>query len=334
MWDTVFEARPVLFILIGSDIAMMEALTSYDRPLYGRAKELVITPFTVADTAAMVGFDDPATALEAHLVTGGYPRLCLECRRFGSLMAFMTDQLSDENSELVVAGRNVLNAEFPAQLQARQVLSAIGAGERTNKAIADRAGLKAASLARSLHTLQQAKRIVAMDLPFSTKASHDPRYRVADSYLRLWLRFIEPVLPEIARGRADVALARVKQSWPDYRGRAIEPLARESLERLVGDERLHGAQRIGGYWTRTGEVEVDLVGVDRFPHTRRVDFVGSVKWKERSPFDRRDVASLTVQRSKVPGGDQAPLVAVSRSGYSAADLDAAYGPHDLLDAWR
>jgi len=41
-----------------------------------------------------------------------------------------------------------------------------------------------------------------------------------------------------------------------------------------------------------------------------------------------------VQRSKVPGGDQAPLVAVSRSGYSAADLDAAYGPHDLLDAWR
>ena len=32
LWDTVFEARPVLLVLIGSDRSMMEALSAHDRP--------------------------------------------------------------------------------------------------------------------------------------------------------------------------------------------------------------------------------------------------------------------------------------------------------------
>lgn len=53
------------------------------------------------------------------------------------------------------------------ELQARRVLTAVGSGMRTNKAIADRAGLAAAPLARSLRQLREAKRIVAADVPVS-----------------------------------------------------------------------------------------------------------------------------------------------------------------------
>lgn len=335
VWDQVLESKPVLFILIGSDLSMMEALTSYNRPLFGRIKEFVVEPFTVADTAAMIGVDDCSVAVDAQVVTGGYPRLCLEWRGAPDVMSFVGEQLTDENSDLVVTGRAVLAAEFPTDIQARHVLGAIGAGDRTNKAISTRAGLQAAPLARSLHLLREAKRVVAADLPVSTRPSREPRYRVADPYLRFWLRFIEPALPDIARGRCDLALARLRDSWLDYRGRAVEPLVRASLERLArSDPRLAGTAVVGGYWTRTGSIEVDLVGVDQWPGASRVSAVGSITWRDRSPFDQRDLTDLAAHCAEVPGGRDAPLVAVSRSGCTARDLAAVYGPDDLVSAWR
>lgn len=334
-WDRILEAKPVLFIVIGSDITMMEALSAYERPLFGRVKEMVVNPFELGDTAQMIAAEDPAVAVDAQLVTGGYPRVCEEWRAAADVMTFLEQQLADENSDLVDVGRNVLAAEFPPDLQATRVLSTIGAGERTNKAIASRSGLKSGSLARSLETLRDAKRVVAVDHPFSLRPGNDPHYRVADSYLRFWLRFILPSLPDIARGRPDLAMARIRASWSKYRGRAVEPLVRESLERLLPeDPDLSGVAVVGGYWNRTGDVEVDLVGADRWPGARDIGLVGSVKWRERAPFDRHDLADLAGQRAKVPGAEGARLVAVSRSGCEASDLDRVYGAADLVAAWR
>jgi AAA+ ATPase superfamily predicted ATPase len=115
-WDRVFEQRPALFILIGSDISVMEALGAYERPLFGRVKELVVNPFELGDTAQMIAVDDPAVAVDAQLVTGGYPRLCAEWRGAADTLTFLRRQLSDENSELIDVGRNVLAAEQRASV--------------------------------------------------------------------------------------------------------------------------------------------------------------------------------------------------------------------------
>jgi AAA+ ATPase superfamily predicted ATPase len=327
-WDRIFEQRPVLFVLIGSDISVMEALGTYERPLFGRVNELVVNPFELGDTAQMIATGDPSIAIDAQLITGGYPRLCAEWRG-------AADQLVDENSELADVGRNVLTAEFPPDLQATRVLVAIGSGERTFKGISTRSGIGEQQLARSLETLTTVKRAVSADRPMSLKPGNDPRYRVADSYLRFWLRFIEPSLPDIARGRPDLALRRVRESWPEFRGRAIEPIIRASVERLVLDDPdLAGTGAIGGYWTRSTTVEVDLVGVDRWPGARKVTLTGSVKWRGHSPFDRRDLADLIEQRASVPGAADAALVGVSRAGFATEGLDRSYGPEDLVAAWR
>jgi uncharacterized protein len=334
-WDRVFERRPVLFILIGSDIPVMEALSTYERPLFGRVKELVVNPFELGDTARMTAVHDPVIAIDAQLLTGGYPRLCAEWRGAPDAMAFLRRQLADENSELIDVGRNILTAEFPPDLQATRVLSAIGSGERTFKGISARSGIGEQQLARSLEALTTVKRAVSADRPVSLKSGNDPRYRVADSYLRFWLRFIEPSLPDIARGRPDLALARIRDSWPDFQGRAVEPIIRASVERLVLDDPdLGGTGVIGGYWTRSTTVEVDLVGVDRWPNARKVTLAGSVKWREQSPFGRRDLADLIEQRAHVPGAADAALVGVSRSGFAVDGLDRAYAPSDLVAAWR
>jgi hypothetical protein len=53
---------------------------------------------------------------------------------------------------------------------------------------------------------------------------------------------------------------------------------------------------IGAYWTRTNDVEIDIVGADRGPIARTLLFVGSIKWLDRSPFDDHDLAGVTPQR--------------------------------------
>jgi uncharacterized protein len=334
-WDRLLEAKPVLLVLVGSDIRMMESLTTYERPLFGRAKEMVVEPFNLADTATMVGTNDPAMAFDAQLLTGGYPRLCLEWRGADSASDFLRRQLANETSDLIVVGREILAAEFPADLQARQVLTAIGAGLRTNKTIAERAGIPGGSLARSLGVLNQVKRVIAVDEPMSTQPTKDPRYRVADPYLRFWLRFVQHLAPDISRGRGDLAYRRVMEEWADYRSRAVEPLVRASLDRLtVDDPVLVDVGAIGGYWTRRSDVEVDIVGVDLWPGAKRVAVVGSIKWRERKPFSRKDLLQLAAQRSRVPGAEDAALIAVSLSGANVQDVDKVYGPQDLIDAWR
>ena len=334
VWDTVLEHRPVLFILIGSDLAVMEALSTHGRPLFGRTAELVVRPLHPADTADMLNLA-PADALDAQLVTGGYPRMLFELRRSPDLGAFLAGQLSDENSVLVTTGERILAAEFPAAARAVDVLDAIGSGEDRFTTIAAAAEMQQAVLARSLRLLVRDKRVVAMDEPVSLQPRRDPRYRLGDEYLSFWWRFVRPGVDDIARGRGDIALRRWQEGWTSYRGKTIEPLVRDALLRLArNDGQLPASEHVGGWWTRTRDAELDLVGVDRWPRARRIAFVGSVKWRERAAFDRRDLEALARQRASLNGAADAPMIAVSRSGGRVDGLTATLGPEDLLGAWR
>jgi len=95
---------------------------------------------------------------------------------------------------------------------------------------------------------------------------------------------------------------------------AIEPVIREALRRII--DNLPGDTRaVGGYWTRTNDPEIDLVGADRAPIAQRISFVGSIKWRDSHSFDNRDLAELVVHRSQLPGADETtPLLAISRAG--------------------
>lgn len=72
-WDRELSRKPVLLILVGSDLSMMEALTSYGRPFHQRGTQLNVGPLNPADVAAMAGLS-AAEAFDAALVTGGRDR--------------------------------------------------------------------------------------------------------------------------------------------------------------------------------------------------------------------------------------------------------------------
>lgn len=337
-WDHQLEQRPVLLILVGSDLAMMSALSSYERPLYGRIRrDLFVKPLNPAETAELQSLD-AAAALDGHLVTGGFPRVALSWSKGKSLRNFISDAFSDPSSPLIVVGERMLAAEFPADAQARTVLAAIGDGNCTFTNIASVTGLGATSLQRSLELLQ-AKNVVVRERPFSVpKIQKNDRYRIGDPYLSFWLRFVEPSMGNIERGRGDISEQRMWAAWDSYRGRAIEPIVRESLLLLTPDTRLGGTTAFGGYWTRSNDVEIDLVGLESPEKAKRIELIGSIKWRQRELFSRSDVSALFASASSLPGTDAAThLVGVSRTGFSkeaSALLHAVFDPEDLLQAWQ
>lgn len=63
--------------------------------------------------------------------------------------------------------------------------------------------------------------------------------------------------------------------------------------------------------------------------------MGSIKWREKLPFNGRDLGRTAAQREEVPERTKIPS-GVSREGFDEQrrGLDAALGPEDLLEAWK
>ncbi|GGP17402.1 AAA family ATPase [Nonomuraea glycinis] len=331
LFDKEFSRRRVLLLLIGSDLSMMEAINTYDRPFYQRAADFVINPLTPYDVGHALGLS-PAEAFDAHLVSGGLPMVCEEWPEGGSLWDYLEKAVEDPLSALIVSGERALGPELPPEAMARQVLGAIGSGQRTHANIATAtADISRASMNRALQLLLE-KRMITVERPLSTRPSRETRYHVTDSHLRFWIPFISTRLADIERGRSDKVLERIRQNWPSWRGMAVESLIREGLRRM--DELPDGTGAIGGYWTRTNDPEIDLVGADREPIAKKITMLGSIKWLENRPFDHHDLSELIVHRSKMPGADAStPLYAVSRSGCSVQGVKHIT-PEELLEAWR
>ena len=333
VWDRTLSRLPVLVVLVGSDLSMMELLSTYGHPLYGRpTRELLVRPFSVAETAELLGLQG-AQAIDAHLTVGGFPLVARSWQRGQTREAFLQEALADPTSPLVVVGERMLAAEMPADAQPRLVLDAIGAGETTYAAISARSGLPKTALARPLQVLTQSKQLVAAETPLSaTVSTRDRRYRVDDAYLRFWLRFVAASLGLVERGRGALAYANVEKGWPAYRGRAVEPLVRSALERLLPDPRLGTTELLGGYWTRSNDVEVDLVGVDAVKTPRNVAAVGTIKWRPVRPTDRN---ALEAVATRVPGvSEHTKRVVVCPSLPSGRDTwDAIFTAEDVVSAW-
>jgi hypothetical protein len=340
VWDRYLSTKPVLLILVGSELSVMEALQSYGRPFFGRAAAMTVKPFHLADVQDMTSLA-ASDAVDALLITGGFPEIVQTWEPGTTRRDYLRRELANPLSPLLAAAELSLLGEFPGASLSRSVLEVIGTGQRAFSAIASRVGagnpMPSGTLSPILNGLIR-KRVVAADLPLSMKSdTKNRRYRVADTYLRFWLAFLDRGLPLIERGRSDVVVSRIESSWGQWRGQAVEPIVRESLARLLPDDRWPETVAVGGWWNRQNNPEIDLVGAGDAPVAGRIDFVGSIKWRDSHLFDRKDYDALVRDLPYVPGATPAtPVVAVTRLGTVADDLPLAahWGADDLVAAWR
>jgi uncharacterized protein len=338
-WDRALERSPILLVCVGSDVRMMESLVGERSPLHGRpTRELRIAPLSPAAVGDITAAPSAADAIDRFLVVGGFPLLAASWPRSAGLRDFLEEALADDQTPFATTALRVMASEFERELQAARVIEAIGHGETAYSRIQSRSGVKGNTLTAALAVLIEAKRLVAKQLPYAAPPGKTAaRYTVIDPYLRFWLRFVGPHMAELSRARPDLVVDRIMRDWSAYRGRAVEPVVREGIERLLADralsERLGGARQVGSWWRRDHSVEVDLVGGDA-PEPASVGFVGSIKWHASEPFAAAELRELVGGRDAVPGAADAKLVAVSRTGVAdGIAVDTTLGPADLLAAW-
>lgn len=340
-WDRVLEGLPILLVLIGSDVAMMEGLSSHGRPLFGRVRPLVVPALNPGEVADALPGLTPTEVFDAYLITGGYPRLVADNARSGVRpVDFARTSLRDSYSPLVTTARFTLDAEFTDATWSYQVLSAIGSDDTGQPGFTDIVGSidddverkrVQTAITRALKILTEAKGLIEREQSaWASASSRLTRYRITDPYLRFWFRYVERQVDAIARGRADLAVAAFDRDWSSWRGRSIEPIVRDALTRLATtDPHLAGVESVRPWWVRNNSVEVDAVAMSR---TRSV-LVGSIKWRAASGVSARDMALLRANLPAVPRAEAALLAAISPSGDKPEGADVAYGASDLLAAW-
>ncbi|MGC4756846.1 AAA family ATPase [Micromonospora trifolii] len=342
-WDRLISSKPVLLLLLGSDLHMMQRFTEYDRPFYGRATNMVLGPFNPAETAAVTRLSG-ADAIDAHLITGGLPGIALEWSPGTPPADFLSQQISNKTSALFTVPEQSLASEFPAPDTARRILEAVGGtGSRTFSNIAAAAGdrggpVSSGTLSPLLHRLVEEKQILAVDKPLSIKPSKLAQYRIADSNLRLYLAILRDVHQLVLRDRTAAARAIFDSRWSTWRGNAVEPIIRDALAIAAGAGGLPWTDtwEVGGWWNRQSNPEIDLVGADRAPIASHIAFAGSIKWQD-GPFDRHHLDELRRHAPTIPGfqPETSGLVVVSRSGADlpAGAADLIWGPDDIVRAW-
>jgi len=343
-WDRLLSTKPVLLLLLGSDLHMMERLTAYDRPFFGRADNLVLGPLSPADVGQALGLR-PADAIDAHLVSGGLPGIVRTWPHAMPALDFLRQESADPAAAVFGVPESALMAEFPNPDVTRRVLAAVGAGDRTHANIAAAAGgreggLPSGTLSPLLRRLTAEKQILAIDEPLSTRPTKPALYRVADSNLRLYLGMLRAVQEQARRGRPDAGFRLIERRWTAWRGRAVEPIVRQSLELAALSERLPwpDVEAVGGWWNRQFDPEIDLVGADRAPVADKIFFVGSIKWLA-SPLDPHHLTAIHRAVTHVPGYDPATtdLVVASLSGLGKdideRIVDLLWTPQDIIESW-
>ncbi len=340
-WDRLLSSRPVLLLLLGSDLHMMERLTAYDRPFYGRADNLLLGALNPAEVGEALSLG-AADAIDAHLVSGGLPGILRAWPEGTPALAFAEEECEDPASPLFGVPEAALLAEFPAPDVTRRVIEAIGGGNRTYANIAAEAGSRAGivpsgTLSPILHRLAEEKRLLAADEPLSIRPGKPMLYRVADSNLRFYLAIGRAAQEWSRRGRPASGVTLLHRRWASWRGRAVEPVIRDALSLAASELPWPEATAVGAWWNRAFKPEIDLVGADRAPVARQLCYAGSVKWLER-PFDAHDHAGLLRDVVALPGFEpgRTGLVVVSRAG-TAVDLSSqvnlCWSPRDVVTAF-
>ena len=320
-------------VLAGSSQRMMQGLV-LDRtaPLYGRATEILkIEPLPCGWVRKALRTTGDRDAIDAFAVWGGIPR-------YWELAADHPDRDAAIQA-LVLSPLGVLYDE-PTRLllddlrdlaQAASILALIGQGCHRPSEIASRLGKPATSLSRPLDRLLELG-LVRRDQPFGASPRDSKRslYRIGDSFLRFWFRFVEPNRSRLEARQGPAVLREVHRQWPAHVAGVWEDLVRASIPQAGYFHRSWGPAR--SWWgpgTDRAPLEVDVAAESA---DGAALLVGEVEWSPtKNPQQLRaelqqKVARLPFARGRdVLTGIWTPA-GPGRGGH--------FGPRDILRALR
>jgi uncharacterized protein len=276
------EGTPITLILSGSALRLMEQLLDPGAPLYGRADYRPLLPpldFRDASRLAAKGLD-AEEKLRRYAVLGGTPQYQVWGGK-GDLMGLIAERILSKGESLYEEPLHLLREEQEIRDPATYfaIVREIAAGRTRTGEISNATQVPTPNLAKMLSRLE-ALGYLEGRAPLGPKGPEPRRasYRLTDPFLRFWFRFVFPNRSLLERGRVKEVLRIVERDMDTFMGRAFEDCCREWVGRYAVDA-IPTSQHLGCWWSRDGQVEVDIVGTSR----GRYDLLGSCKWDRKAP---------------------------------------------------
>jgi AAA+ ATPase superfamily predicted ATPase len=238
-------------------------------PLFGRATALLrVNPFETSVLKEILADHNPdytsEDLLALYAFTGGvakYVRLLIDS---GShTFQTMLDYIIKEDSTFIPEGKNILIEEFGKEYANYfTILSAIARGENTRakiEAVVNR------EIGGYLTKLEHDYGLISKVIPiFSKVETKNIRYTLEDNFLTFWFRFIYKYSYMVEVGGYEPLKEIIVRDYPTFSGKILERYFRtQSIEQMR-------YTRIGGYWDRKGENEIDMITVNELDKTANI----------------------------------------------------------------
>jgi len=267
IWDEYHNKTKLNLVVNGSVNRLMNKIFFDDsQPLYGRnTGTLMLKPFGPSLLKEIFRCYKPdytnSDLLALWTVSGGVARyvdMMMSAHAFTK--AEMLEEIFSPLSAYIPEGRTILADEFGSDYGTYfTLLAAISAGQTTSAELKNLLGTEVGGF---LAKLEDQYSIVEKKQPiFGKPTSKNAHFQVDDCFFRFWFRFVHKLSYLNELGRRDRMRDIAERDFGVFSGYALE---RYFTAKIVEDK---GCTRIGSWWDRKGENEIDIVSEDEIAET-------------------------------------------------------------------
>lgn len=259
VWDIYSPKAHINLIVCGSIFSMMTKIFK-DRkePLYNRqTRFMTVKPFTPAVIREILATCNPAWTpedlLALYTFTGGvakYVQLLMDAG--ATTKKAMLDYIVRADSIFLSEGKAVLIEEFGKDYGVYfSILSAIARGKTSRPEIESVVGRQ---ISGYLTRLESEYEIISRRQPlFEKSPAKNIRYMIEDNFFNFWFRFIYKYSYMLEIENYESLKAIIDRDYETFSGLMLERWFRRVLIEQ------HAWTRLGGWWDRKGENEIDIV---------------------------------------------------------------------------
>ena len=294
-WDELHRKARINLVVSGSINRLMSRIfENREAPLYGRnTGRIKLAPFGIIVLKRILSYYNPSWTNEDLLAlwtfTGGvarYVALLMDAKAWTK--KDMLREIIRENSSFFDEGKIVLIEEFGKEHGTYfSILSAIAGGRTSRDKIETVVGN---AVGGYLTKLEREYDFIAKKQPiFETSERKNCLYKIDDNFYRFWFRFIFKYNYLLEVKMFKELRGIVERDYDVFSGIALEGYF---AAKFVEERRY---SRIGGWWNRKGEEEIDLVCENEFTNElafyevkrdrRRID-IGRLKDKAQAFFEK------------------------------------------------
>jgi uncharacterized protein len=243
-WDELFSARPgLVVVLCGSVSSWIEKNILNNTGFVGRCSwQFRLDPLPLHDCVAFWGKGCNRIAatekLKVLAVTGGIPKYLEEIDPAKTAEQNVARLCFNRGGLLFSEFDNIFHDIFTRRADTyREIVRSLVAGPRTVDRIAralkrDRGG----RLSEALGDLENAgflRKDVSFDPESGETRPRDARFRLADNYLRFYLKYVEPVSEQVKKGLYQRSPLETLAAWDTVMGLQFENLVLSSVDAVM-----------------------------------------------------------------------------------------------------